>query len=54
MNHKITPDILDIALRVNHIELCDSILTEICKVVNVLNEKGEKATIKDVLDEKAH
>ena len=50
MAHKIESDILDVALRCNGIQLCDSILTEVTRVVNILQEKGEKATLKDVIN----
>lgn len=53
-HYKITPDVLDIALRANDLELSDNILTKICKVVNILNEKKDKATIKDLIDEETH
>ena len=46
---EIRPDILDIALRINNIQLHEEILKEVCRVIHILQNKGKKATIKDVI-----
>lgn len=48
-NIDIKKEILDVALRTNNIQLSDHILSEVCRIIKILSEKGGNATIKDVI-----